>query len=488
MRPLSLFVVFLLALFSCDSEDPNITVSVFTEEIVFTSGENAIFTGRLLSTGQVTVEDHGFEISETESFSNPITISLGEKTFPGRFVGEVSMLNIKSNYFCRAYATRNGVQTLGNMLGFNTLSPVAFDFEPKEGNPNNIITVTGLNFTTDSKILWNDQEITPENIEAESIITFKVPAIGTIATADIKVITQGDTLFLSDRFEYIIGEWTDQGTSDDVLKNNNHFYTEDASFFYYGLGNTSEFQNPSNRIFQIDKTTLERTEMLFSGIGVEGAFYTDGFFGGGSQLLVRNSDENLITTNAFFSINDSGIEPLASAPKFLYEAVAFSDDEYVYLYGGEDENREDNTTIFRYNIANDFWQPIGESPLSPRNGYPYISIGEENCFILPNGMFTCHDPINDVWNNRQSFPEEVKENGMIEAIDGSIYAGLQDISRKVYEYIITEDRWKRKTSIPQFNPFSTLGSWVSGNEIFVMQVNFPEGQDRIYWSFDPEAF
>ncbi len=488
MRPLFLFVVFLFALYGCGSTDPNTTISVFTEDIVFTSGENAIITGRLLSTGELSIEDHGFEISQSVDFNSPITISLGEKSFPGRFVGEVSMLDIKSNYYCRAYLVRNGEQIVGNVLEFNTLAPIAFDFEPKEGTQNTTITITGLNFTNDSKVLWNDQELSPDNIEAESVISVKVPAIGTSSTATIRVVSQDDTLALSDMFEYIIGEWTEQGTSDDNLKNNNHFYSEDNSYFYYGLGNTSEFQDPSPRIYQIDKSTLERTELNFSGTGVEGAFYTDGFFGGGSEFLVRNSDENLITTNAFYSIDQNGIQALASAPKFLYQAVALSDDEYVYLYGGEDENREENTTIYRYNIANNFWQALGQSPISPRNEYPAIRLDGENCFILPNGLFTCHDAVSDSWSNRQSYPEEVKEDGLIEILNGSVYVGLQDISRKVFEYDIMEDRWKKKTSIPQFNPFSTLGSWVSGDQIFVMQVNFPEGQERLYWSFDPEAF
>lgn len=482
------FIVFLL-FSACESNDQDIEVSVFTEEVVFTSGEKVIMTGRVLSSDNFSVTDHGFHISENEDFTNSKIISLGEKSIPGRFVGELDGLSIHLNYFCRAFINENGTEKTGNVLQFSTLSPRLIDFVPKEGTQNNRVIIEGVNLTSDAIILWNDQTIIPDAITEESFIEMSVPAPSNLAYAEIKVVIQGDTIVLEDRFEYIIGAWEDSGMIDDPVENNNHIYFEDNDYFYYGLGVNLVTEEPISNIYRLNKNTLERDEVTHNGFAVEGAFFTpNGYFGGGSLNFVLNADPTLLNVSEFSKIDGDGTIELKNIPALLYKAVAFAHEDFIYIYGGEDPGRQRNTKIYRYDIQNDNWVTIGNSPYGPLNEYPYFKIGSKNYFISESGQMRSHDVNSGAWEVLANFPEEVEKDGINVVLDDLAYVGLQDDSRRVFEYIPSDNRWKQKKSNPNPEPSKTLGSWINNDKITIMRTDAKDGESRFFWTFDPFAF
>ena len=149
-----IFLLLSVLLVSC-LEEEQLETRVISEQIVFVSGETAIFSGRIVSNGALAIEDHGYELSTTEDFSNPIIISLGEKSIPGRFIAETNQLEVSQSYFCRSFAIENGSTLLGNVLNFSTLKQVLVNFEPRIGRRGQIMRIEGSNLTDDSQVLFN---------------------------------------------------------------------------------------------------------------------------------------------------------------------------------------------------------------------------------------------------------------------------------------------------------------------------------------------
>ena len=487
MKTNILLVFALFMLFTaCESNDLDVELSVYTEEVVFTSGEKVIMTGRILSSENFNVSDHGFHISENEDFTDSKSISLGERTIPGRFVGELEGLSIHLDYYCRAYIIENGTEKIGNVLQFSTLSPRIVDFAPKEGTQNNRIIFEGVNLTSDAIILWNDQTITPNEITEESFLEITVPAPVDLPYAEIKVVMQGDTVVIEDRFEYIIGGWEDSGMIDDPVENHNHIYFEDNDYFYYGLGVSREINAPISNIYRVNKTTLERDEINHDGLESEGSFFTtNGYFGGGSLFFVLDPDPTLLNISQFFKLDGDKTRLLKNVPALLYKAVAFAHEDYIYLYGGEDSGRARNTNIYRYDIQNDNWDNIGDSPYGPLNEYPHFKIGSKNYFINETGQMMSHDVNSDIWETLANYPEEVEKDGINVVLNDLAYVGLQDISRRVFEYLPSEDRWKQKKRNPNQEQSKTLGSWINDNKITIMRTDSQDGESRFFWTFDP---
>lgn len=480
-------ILFMLCvLSSCVKDEVSTEVAVYTEEVVFSSGEQAIMTGRVLAEGVVRIQDHGFHIDTDENFSNPIVISLGEISLPGRFVGQTDQLNIKVNYFCRSFIVSDGMTILGNVLSFNTLAPKAIDFEPKEANPNNKLTIEGINLTADTKVLWGDQLITPNSISAETFVEINIPQIDNSSSVIIQIIAQGDTSAIDIPFEYIVGEWTDDGLLDDPLKNTRHVFFEEGDDFVYGLGLING--NITNTVQVLNKDNFQRNTIFFPGTPVEGAFFNETYFGGGSTTKVLNDEMSFTASTEFWHYDDQSFTQLADAPKALYQAVALVAGDKIYLYGGEDSIRTDNYNIYIYDISNDSWSGGTNSPISPSLRFPNFHLDGYNYFVTTEGITFRHDLLNNTWDQVASFPTEPKEDGLSLPLNGVVYVGMQESSRRFYVYRPATDTWRTKTSLPNNNPFTTMGGWTHNDELHVVRISQTNFVQRILWRLAPEAF
>ena len=484
-----LYAVLGIAMFcsSCESDDITTDVSVFTEEIVFASGESAIMTGRVLAQGTTAVEDHGFQISTDENFTNPLIISLGEKDLPGRFVGEINQLDIRINYYCRAYITIKGETKTGNILDFSTLSPRAIDFTPKEGISNVKITVEGINLTADTKVLWNNIPVTPENIIAETFVEFRAPELQNEPVVEIKLVSRGDTLVLDEPFEYIIGTWTEEAELGDNGHNVRHIYFSDGDDFVYGLGviSVSLFEE----VIVMDKTSLQKTFLSFPGTATEGAFYADTYFGSGSINRVPPSPTLPVSlTNEFWKYENMGFVRLADFPTKLYMAAALRSGDKLYVYGGEKENRLKNLAVYVYDIPNDTWATQSFSPFPIFNSYPAFNFGDFHYFITTYGIMHRHDYANGTWDRVADFPGTPKENGIAITLNGEVYVGQQGTDRTLYVYRPLSDTWRTKRSLPFTESYLTMGGWAGNDKIYVSRSNLNDPTIRKLWSHDPKGF
>lgn len=475
-------------LFSCNNDDIDTNVSVFTEEIVFTSGEQAIMTGRVLAQGEVAVEDHGFQIDTDENFSDPIVISLGEKSIPGRFIGETNGLDIHLDYYCRAFILTKGETKTGNVLPFSTLSPKAIDFSPKEGKQNTKLTLEGINLTADTKIIWNNERLlTPDNIISETFVEFKVPALDNDPTINLKLISQGDTSEFSEPFEYIIGEWNEEATLDNSFKSQRHVYFENTENFIYGLGLVQGLLSPQFQL--LNKKSLQRTPIAFPGQPVDGAFFNASYFGGGSTIKVAFPTQTIPLSTEFWKYEDQGFVRLQDAPIALYKAVTLMADNKIYLYGGEVSGRDRSYEVHVYDIGTDTWDPVFTvSPISPLNSYPFFHLNGYNYFVTETGETYRHDYTNDEWTRVAQFPTQPKEYGVSVLLNGMAYAGMQESDRRFYVYRPWNDSWRTKESLPNNLIFFTMGGWTNDNNIFVIRTQASNPTNKVLWRFDPDGF
>ncbi|NNE29628.1 MAG: hypothetical protein HKN16_08325 [Saprospiraceae bacterium] len=491
---LSFHLSFLVCLFSlllvtsCSEDEGGDTLGVVTEEIVSTSGERVILTGRILSQVEITLEDHGFEISSEESFSNPTILSLGERDRPGRFVAETGNLSIEENYFSRAYLINNGEKMFGEAVPFSTLSPQLVCFSPLIGRENTSMTIQGNNFTEDTKIIWDGTEITPSEINFESFLHFSAPAINQNTLIEIQVVSQGKTLTFSEPFEYIIGKWDLVRPFEDQLGKSEAVYFKVGEEFVYGLGHAIPTFSLMDFFKVLDVNTLDTTNIFFPGTAVEGAFFSGPYFGGGSIQRNRPVDPVLFNTTAFWKYDNQSFELLADVPAALYQAAAIQAADKLYLYGGETTDRKPSTETFIYDIPGNSWTQGTEAPFSPRNSYPSFNYNGSNYFIAKDSTFYRHDLGLDTWEVIGEYPYEVKEYGIVQQIDDIVYIGMMGSSRKLYGLQVDGLKWIPKRTPQEVNPYFTISAYTHNGEIFVFRGLQPEGFDRSLWKLDPKAF
>ena len=409
-----------------------------------------------------------------------------KKTIPGRFVGQTDQLDIHLDYFCRAFIVTAGETTFGNVLPFRTLTPQAVDFNPKEGTQNTNMLVEGRNLTADTKVLWNDMVIVPDNITAESLVEFKAPALSGNPLATIRLVAQGDTATINDPFEYIIGQWNEEGPVNLPTKNMRHVYFEDGDQFIYGLGIISS--EVTRDVYVLDINSFQRTNLSFPGTPVQGAFFDKKYFGGGSINNTIFNGVQLNLSSEFWKYENQDFIQLQDMPVPLYRAVCLVVGDRLYLYGGEIENRQRNLAIYTYDIDQDTWSPLSFAPISPLNSLPAFNLGDYNYFVTENGTTYRHDYLNDEWEVVADFPIDPQDYGVSLTLNGQAYVGAQGSDRRMYTYRPADNTWRTKTSIPVLMPFTTGGGWADNDKIYVIRAEDSGGLNTVYWSLAPEAF
>ena len=124
------FLLLSLLLFSACEEETDSNALVFTEDVIFVSGEILRITGRVVATGEVTIADHGFQIADNPEFSAPIIVSLGERSIPGRFIGAYNDLSTGTDFYVRAFIISKGETRVAESLEFTTLESEIVEYSP----------------------------------------------------------------------------------------------------------------------------------------------------------------------------------------------------------------------------------------------------------------------------------------------------------------------------------------------------------------------
>ena len=475
---LSLLII-LFGIFSSCEEEIMITPSLITEEVIYLSGERLRLLGRIITTQSINASDHGFYISENESFNQPLIISLGERITPGRFIGESGSLNIERTYYAKSFINVNGEIQFGNVLQLTTLSPEVQSFSPTNGPAGTIITLLGKNFTSDTKILIGDRPAEIQKIEFESRIIAKIPAPGTVAIENVRVIVQGKEIILNQQFEYTTGSYLKLPNPPNGVRFNENIFFQDNQNFYLGLG-TDENQTLTSKIWRYNLGNEQWSEVPFQGNPLWLAFSTNNYFGGGGSAI---SLTPYIPSRDFWRIQNGNFEKLPDLPIAAIESIAFETNENLYVIGGLLGN---NT--FKYSKSSGAWATINSPPFTVNKSNIHFIYNEKLYVSNPvDKQIFQFDPQNESWSAFSVYPGDVVGgSGFGFSIGDRVYAGLNNRSSQVWELNMTTMTWDRKNDFTGSPTARNIGVYSSDGFIFLLRRLDSSGLVE-FWKFDPNG-
>lgn len=149
------------------------------------------------------------------------------------------------------------------------------------------------------------------------------------------------------------------------------------------------------------------------------------------------------------------IRTCAPMPVPRASAVSFVVGDYAYVFGGRDVKGHYLNDLWRYDMANDTWDSMGETPLQSRvnatacvhNGTVYLGLGFNGRYSNSTGYLSdwwSYDVDADTWKPLSDFPANTTARAISLVGDGELYVGYGfclTYERDMYRYDIANDTW-----------------------------------------------
>ncbi len=474
-------LVFMIGIFtSCEEENATPT-SIITEDVIYLSGERLRLLGRIITTQNVNAEDHGFYISENELFNQPLIISLGERINPGRFIGEIDGLNIEREYFTKSFIEVNGEIQFGNTIEIKTLSPEIEGFSPINGPPGTVITLTGKNFTSDTRILFGDRPAQIISIDFESRITARVPQSATEILETITVIIQDRTFTLPRKFEYTTGKFTRLANPPSNIRLIDNIYFKDNDNFYAGLGSLGNLiLNPN--IWRYNLNTEIWDEVNYPGIPLWLAFATNNYLGGGA---IAETLSPFPLNFGFWKIQNGNFEKLPDSPFGTLNPVSFELGDNLYLAGGTL-----GPQVYKYSKQTGNWSRINNLPFLTDKTMMNFSYGNSHYITNPiNKEIYAFDPDSETWSFFANYPGDlVTGSGIGVNIGDRVYLGLNNRSIQFWELNMSTRTWAKKNDFIGIPSARNVGIFEKDGNIYLLRRLDQSSAVQIeFWKIEPNS-
>ena len=477
--------VLLFGVFSSCEENIDISPSIITEDVLFVSGERLRISGRIITTQNIDASDHGFYISENESFNQPEIISLGERVNPGRFIGEISSLVIDRKYFVKAFVTIQDEILFGNVAEVETLVPFVFNFSPNNGPEGTIVTIVGQNQTSDTQVFFGDVRGTVVDISFESILQVRVPPISNQLTVNIRVINQDREQTLDGLFEYTTGKYTKLADFPSDIRIFDGIFLQENDVFYVGMG-TDRGQAMNNKMWRYKVGEPNWQEIPIPSRSLWRAFSGQKFYGGGS--LGPLNDTQVLD---FYQLNNDQFKALNNLPFVKSRALAFEIAGKLYVVGGISAQVL-SKEVYEYNVTSGVWRRLGDAPFDINETVLNFSYGNKQFFIEPLSKELWYfDPSSDTWGSESVFPGDLGNGTGVGVVIGDrAYLGLGNRSDQMWELNMTNLNWAEKNKFTGSTVVRNSGVFVHGGLIYMLRSAEVQIQDvrSEFWVFDPKGF
>ncbi len=478
-----------ITIFSSCEESPNLPYIVVSEEILYVSSEQVRLIGRVISMGDQPIHDHGFEIDLNESFNSPIRVSLGEKSSPGRFLGESSGLTSDTQYYWRSYIETGDRVIFGEVKTFLTLTPGLVDFSPKFGQGGDVVLINGKNFSQDTEVYFGTRKVVIDEIVFESQIRIRVPPIANVAFESITVKTQGTELTFDTPFEYIIGKWEKIADFVNDLQLTEPLVFQENQHLVVGLGRNINTAQNNPDIWSLNLETLQWSNLNFTGQVANAPFSVPGYFGSGAIAFGFS-----FTTigNEFWKVTDGQLTKLSNLPFQLYKSIGVKHQDYIYVVGGQTTSRTNNFQIHRFNLNTQSWSTAGSSPFPISSDNASYSFDDRHYFVLNDGRITQFIPESNSWGQTASYIGGAFDNGGVAvALHDKVYMGLT-FGRDFWEYTPATNQWKRKNSFSGTGNYTNLGYFTYNGYIYILRrytgPQVAQWPRLSLWKFDPNSW
>lgn len=476
----------LIALFffsvSCDQEEDG-TLSVQTEELLYVSGDQVRILGRVISSQSLGLVDHGFYLSQDESFASPEIISLGEKNGPGRFIGVQDGLTAGVPYFVKAFIELDGELIFGQVVEFSTLNAALDSFTPAFSVPGQEMTITGRNFTEGTRVFFGEVEAEVLEIRLESILRVRIPSANS-NFVNIRVLAQDQELSFPDPFEYQAGDYELISSFPDSFRLYRNVFFQNSQGFWIGLGleRGSDLLNYFQR-YDPDLDTWQRVE--FPGSPRSFAFATENYLGGGAVEVGRDEFDY---DQSLYKITSSGFERLPDLPFESKNSKAFELGGQLVVLGTE---QGDPLLFKKFDESSGTWSDLATPP---------VVLNASNIHFIYEGKVYLISSENELWQyvggeNRWElvgrFPGSFANGfGMGQVLGDKAYVGLNRRNNEMWELDLISMEWKPKNPIPSIPQGIVVGHFQKDGFLYIMRVpdiNLPGDFPMQLYRFDPNG-
>lgn len=483
-RILALCVLTLLCLnWSC-AEDEAENTFVVTEEILHLSGDQIRMMGRIISNQQIAVTDHGFYLATDSGFQNPIVVSLGEKSGPGRFVGEANSLESGQTYFLKSFIERGGELSFGDVMELETLEAFIDSYSPSFGSGGADLVIVGGNFTEETQVFFGDQKAQVKSIEFESRLTVVIPAPVDQAIVPIKIVIEGESYEFDQRFEYQAGRYSVISTFPEEIKLYDNVFFQKGNGLYFGLGtaNKQQFLTYFQR-YDVESDTWAKID--FPGSSRSYAFFTDNYIGGGTAVLGSNP---IVINNSFWRITDSGFQRLTDLPFESRESLALEINQALYVFGSK---QLDGPSLWKYEPGSGQWSQLSSPPAEfDAEAASFTYQGMIYLIALDQSIWR-FDPVLESWEMISVYPGSMGQGyGMAKVVGDKVYVGLFRRSNEMWELDMKTLSWKSKNPMPGYPQSIVVGHFVKGEVLYIMRIpefTLPGTYPMDLYRFDPEG-
>ncbi len=484
------FVAFFSVLMVSCLKNAESELGVSTEDIIYTSGEKMVVTGRILATAEVDLVDHGFIVSEDENFTNPFTVSLGERKTPGRFVGEFENLNIDREYYVKSFVQDNQGVIEGNVLNFNTLKPIIDDFSPRIGVPNAMLTIQGRNFTEDSKVYFGGREATIVTKSDESFITVHIPAIANQIFEEISIVMNGETFVSDIPFEYVIGTWEKESISPIDFSTVGGITLKDGDDVIYGLGGINGFGPYVSDLGKYNTVNKTWSKGSLPGFATGYSFSCDGFIGSGSSIFIRPSDRSYSLSTDFYAYENGKFKYEGKLPFRLLKASATRISDRIYVFGGLTEDVKNSSKVYEYNIGTKTWKELAALPekLVTNSDYPSFVYNGDIYFIGSDQFLYRYSVSVQETAKLTLYPTTISEGGVALVLNDKVYIGVFKDKRLLYELDLKTLNWKEKTGFSGQVREEITAKWVENGKLYILKNGIFSLENSTVWSFSPDEY
>lgn len=477
---LSCLILCGILFFSCE-EDFDFNPAVVTEDVIFASGERLRISGRIITNQRIDAIDHGFIVADNPSFNQSVTVSLGERQEPGRFIGEVSGLNIDTKYYVKAFVDLSAEVLEGNTIEVQTLTPSAFNFTPNNGPEGLVISVSGKNFTTDTEVFFGAVKGEVIGIDFESVLRVRVPPIGNEPVVDIKVINQGREITLNGQFSYRIGKYTKIANFPSAIRVFDGISLQEGSTFYFGKGSDrGQALNSNFWRYQVGNTNWELFDFPVGDFWR--SFSSKSYFGGGFNSIISPQSRR-----DFFQLDNGVFIPLEDLPFSVADAAAFELQGNLYVAGGTL-----GEVIYRYSPNDTTWEIEGNTPFPVDYTLLNFSYGSRQYFINPeNSEVHAFDAVTGEWQFVTVYPGTLGNGrGVAVAIGDKAIIGLGNRSLQMWELDLNNNNWIRKNDFPGSATERTEATFLWDGKIYFTRSAEVQifGVPGEFWVFDPSGF
>jgi hypothetical protein len=477
--------VLLFGVFSSCEENMDISPSIITEDVLYVSGERLRISGRIITTQNINASDHGFYISDNASFNQSEIISLGERVNPGRFIGEISTLDIDRKYFVKAFVSIQDEILFGNVAEVETLIPLVFNFSPNNGPEGTIVTITGKNLTSNTQVFFGDVRGTVVNISFESILQVRVPPISNQAVVNIKVVNQDREQTLDRPFEYTTGKYTKLADFPSDIRIFDGISLQENDVFYVGMG-TDRGQAMNNTMWRYKIGSTNWQEIPIPSRSLWRAFSSKSFYGGGSLGPLNDTQ-----VQDFYQLKNGQFTVLNNLPFVKSRALAFEIAGKFYVVGGISSQTLTNE-VYEYNVISGVWKRLRDAPFEINETVLNFSYSNKHYFINPlTKELISFDPFSDTWETVSRFPGDFGNGTGVGVVIGDrAYLGLGNRSDQMWELNLSNLNWAEKNKFTGSTVVRNSGVYVHEGLIYLLrsaEVQI-QGVRSEFWVFDPNGF